>query len=219
MLDSHRPGAAVVVPVRAFTGGKSRLGGFLDHTQRADLLRAMAEQVVRAAHPLPVAVVSSAPEVSSWAASRGLVVLDDPGRLDEAARTGQHWAASLQMARVVIAHADLPLARGLAALARDGSRPVIAAVPCHHDDGTPVLSLPTATPFVFSYGPGSFRRHAAEARRLGLGFRVVRDPALAHDVDAVEDLRGLELPPGTRWGTEHAGVPPTEDALRASALA
>jgi 2-phospho-L-lactate guanylyltransferase len=120
---------------------------------------------------------------------------------------------------VVIAHADLPLARGLAALARDGSRPVIAAVPCHRDDGTPVLALPTAAPFVFAYGPGSFRRHAAEARRLGLAFRVVRDPALAHDVDAPEDLRGLELPSGRRRLGQQAGVPPGEDAFRASALA
>jgi 2-phospho-L-lactate guanylyltransferase len=134
--------------------------------------------------------------VRAWAAGLGLTLLDDPGGLDEAARAGQHWAASLGIARVVITHADLPLARGLVSLARDGSRPVVAAVPCHRDDGTPVLSLPTAMPFVFAYGPGSFRRHAAEARRLGLGFRVIRDPALAHDVDGPADLTGLELGPG-----------------------
>jgi 2-phospho-L-lactate/phosphoenolpyruvate guanylyltransferase len=210
-LSLHRPRAAVVVPVRAFAGGKSRLEPFLDAAQRADLLRTMAEQVVLAAHPLPIAVVSSAPEVSAWAASLGLAVLEDPGTLDEAARAGQHWAASLEIGRVVIAHADLPLARGLGALARDGSQPVVAAVPCHRDDGTPVLSLPTATPFIFAYGPGSFRRHAAEARRLGLGFRVIRDPALAHDVDAPEDLSDLRLSPPSR--------PPRQNPLPASALA
>jgi 2-phospho-L-lactate guanylyltransferase (CobY/MobA/RfbA family) len=47
--------------------------------------------------------------------------------------------------------------------------------------------------FRFSYGPGSFRRHAAEARRLGLGWRVVRDPRLSRDVDRPEDLLGLDL--------------------------
>jgi 2-phospho-L-lactate guanylyltransferase len=156
----------------------------------------MAEGVVLAAGPLPVAVVSSAPEVRAWAAGLGLTLLEDPGGLDEAARAGQHWAARLGIGRVVIAHADLPWARRLDSLARDGSRPVVAAVPCHRDDGTPVLSLPTAMPFVFAYGPGSFRRHAAEARRLGLGFRVIRDPVLAHDVDAPADLTGIELSPG-----------------------
>ncbi len=61
-------------------------------------------------------------------------------------------------------------------------------MPCHRDDGTPVLSVPTAAEFRFAYGPGSFRRHAAEARRLGLGLRVIRDRDLAFDVDVPDDL-------------------------------
>ena len=104
------------------------------------------------------------------------------------------WAASQGIARAVVAHADLPLATTLAPLARDGSLPVVAAVPCHRDDGTPVLSIPTASPFAFAYGPGSFRRHAAEARRRRLGFRVVRDPSLAHDLDIPADLADLPFP-------------------------
>jgi 2-phospho-L-lactate guanylyltransferase len=187
--------AAVVMPVRAFASGKSRLGGLLDGPARSELLRSMAERVAAAAGPLPVAVVSSAREVRAWAASRGLVLLDDPGSLDAAAAAGVRWAAGLGVLRVMVAHADLPLAVSLAPLARDAGRPIVAAVPCHHDDGTPVLSLPTACPFQFAYGPGSFRRHAAEAARRGLGFRVVRDPSLAHDVDTAEDLAGLDLAP------------------------
>ena len=75
---------------------------------------------------------------------------------------------------------------------RDGAQPIVTIVPCHRDDGTPVLSIPVALGFRFAYGPGSFRRHAAETRRLGLGFRVVRDPDLAFDVDLPDDLTRLE---------------------------
>jgi 2-phospho-L-lactate/phosphoenolpyruvate guanylyltransferase len=191
---------AVVVPIRAFSAGKSRLGDLED---RARLLRRMAEQVVRAAGGLPLAVVSGAPEVKAWAASLGLVVIDDPGSLDGAAAAGVRWAAGLGAPRVVVAHADLPLARRLALLARDGARPVVAVVPCHRDDGTPVLSLPPGCDFRFAYGPGSFRRHAAEARRLGLAFRVVREASLAQDVDVPEDL------PATRtlWQADEASRP------------
>ena len=71
------------------------------------------------------------------------------------------------------------------------SQPVVALVPCHRDDGTPVLSVPTAGEFRFAYGPDSFRRHAAEARRLGLAVRVVRDRDLAFDVDVPDDLVDL----------------------------
>jgi 2-phospho-L-lactate/phosphoenolpyruvate guanylyltransferase len=187
--------AAVVVPIRSFEAGKSRLGGRLDPAGRAALLQAMAENVVAAAGPLPVAVVSDAREVRRWAAALGLTVIDDPGTLNLAAAAGLGWAAAAGFGRVVIAHADLPLATTLAPLAADGRRPVVTAVPCHRDDGTPVLSLPAgATGFVFAYGPGSFRRHAAAARAAGLAFRVRRDARLGRDVDAPEDLLGLPLP-------------------------
>ncbi|MGH9011002.1 MAG: 2-phospho-L-lactate guanylyltransferase, partial [Acidimicrobiia bacterium] len=74
--------AAVVIPIRSFDAGKSRLGARLDSARRADLLQAMAENVVAAAGTMPVAVVSSAREVRSWATTLGLTVLDDPGTLD-----------------------------------------------------------------------------------------------------------------------------------------
>ena len=187
--------AGVVIPIRSFDAGKSRLGTTLDPTRRADLLQAMAENVVAAAGPMPVAVVSNACEVRSWAATLGLTVLDDPGTLDLAAAAGLGWAAASGLGRVIVAHADLPLATSLAPVASDGLRPVVTAVPCHRDDGTPVLSLPTAaTNFVFAYGPDSFRRHAAAARAAGLAFRVRRDGRLGRDVDAPEDLVGLPLP-------------------------
>jgi len=189
--------AAVVIPIRSFEAGKSRLGARLDPARRADLLRAMAENVVAAAGPMPVAVVSGAGEVRRWAAALGLTVLDDPGSLNLAAAAGLGWAAAAGFGRVVVAHADLPLATSLVPVAVDGRRPVVTAVPCHRDDGTPVLSLPTtATNFVFAYGPGSFRRHAAAARTAGLAFRVQRDGRLGRDVDAPEDLLGLPLPLG-----------------------
>jgi len=187
--------AAVVIPIRSFEAGKSRLGARFDPARRADLLRAMAENVVAAAGTMPVAVVSNAREVRGWAAALGLTVLDDPGTLDLAAAAGLGWAAASGFGRLVVAHADLPLATTLAPLAADGSLPIVMAVPCHRDDGTPVLSLPTAANwFVFAYGPGSFRRHAAAARAAGLAFRVRRDGRLGRDVDAPEDLLGLTLP-------------------------
>jgi 2-phospho-L-lactate/phosphoenolpyruvate guanylyltransferase len=183
--------AGVVLPIRSFVLGKARLAADLDDAARAELGRRLADRVADAATPYTVVVVTSAPEVRSWAAARQLAVLDDPGSLDSAASRGQEHLAAAGLARVVVAHADLPRARSLAGVVRDGSQPVVAFVPCHRDDGTNVLSLPADTAFRFSYGPGSFRRHAAEARRLGLGVRVVRDPDLAFDVDVPEDLATL----------------------------
>jgi 2-phospho-L-lactate guanylyltransferase len=186
-------GAGVVIPVRAFALGKARLTEHLDDDTRATLARTLADRVGAAAGELPTVVVSSATDVREWARTRGLDTVDDPGTLDGAADVGRTWVAARGCDRAVIAHADLPFARTLAPLARDGGRPIVAVVPCHRDDGTTVISVPVGVPFGFAYGPGSFRRHAAEARRHGLGFRVVRDAELAFDVDVPADLDGLDL--------------------------
>jgi 2-phospho-L-lactate guanylyltransferase len=183
----------VAVPIRAFALGKARLAEHLDPTERAVLGRRLAERVVAAASGLETLVVSSDDDVRSWAQGLHLRTIDDPGSLDAAAHEGRRWLARRGCTRIVIAHGDLPFAATFSGVARDGSRPVVVAVPCHRDDGTPVLSVPADADFAFAYGPGSFRRHAAEARRLGLGFRVVRDRNLAFDVDLPDDL-GLLAP-------------------------
>jgi 2-phospho-L-lactate guanylyltransferase len=181
----------VVVPIRAFALGKARLADQLDPAERAALGRRLAERVVGAAAGLEVLVVSSDDDVRSWAHTLHVDAIDDPGSLDAAADEGRAQLTLRGCSRIVVAHADLPFATTFSGVVRDGSQPVVVAVPCHRDDGTPVLSVPAHLDFAFAYGPGSFRRHAAEARRLGVGFRVVRDRNLAFDVDLPDDLEVL----------------------------
>jgi 2-phospho-L-lactate guanylyltransferase len=187
------PRAGVVIPIRSFTHAKLRLADHLSEADRRELVRDSAERVVEASAPLPVVIVTSATEVSTWARELGLDVVDDPGHgLDGAADAGRARVRALGLVRAVIAHADLPRAGSLVPLAVDGERPVVAVVPCHRDDGTNVCSVPIDLAFRFSYGEGSFRRHAAEAHRLGAGLRVVRRADLAFDVDIPDDLDALD---------------------------
>src|SRR6476659_4236301 len=145
--------AGVVVPIRAFAVGKARLAATLEAAPRAELAQRMAEQVLGAAGPLPVVVVSSADEVRSWAAARGVAVLDDPGDLDRAAAAGVAWCSDQGLIRAIVAHADLPRApaSGLVRFADDADRPIVTLVPCHRDDGTPVLAVPVESSFRFGY--------------------------------------------------------------------
>ncbi len=183
----------VVVPVRAFALGKARLAERLGPVERADLGRRFAGRVVAAAGDRPVVVVTSAAEVRDWASSLGVATIRDPGTLDGAAAAGRAFLAGRDCVRVIVAHADLPFARSLEPVDGDGADPVAVLVPCHRDDGTPVLSVPAAGPFQFAYGPGSFRRHVDEADRVGLTVRIVRDPDLAFDVDVPADLDRLRV--------------------------
>jgi 2-phospho-L-lactate/phosphoenolpyruvate guanylyltransferase len=183
----------VVVPIRTFASGNTRLAPALDDDSRTALAMRLAEGVLDAARPAPVVVVTSAPEVAMWAKAQRAEVIPDPGSLDGAAAAGVAALASRGCPRIVVAHADLPLVRSFEPMIRDAGQPVAVLVPCHRDDGTPVLSLPAPAAFGFSfaYGLGSFRRHVAAATRAGLGVRVVRDPSLAFDVDTADDYAAL----------------------------
>jgi 2-phospho-L-lactate guanylyltransferase len=195
--EGVRAAAAVLVPVKAFARAKVRLAPALSSAEREELARRMAEQVVAAAAPLPVAVVCDDVAVRTWAEARGARVVWCPGRgLNGAVADGVAALAADGIGRVVVAHADLPLAHSLAFLAGDGGDDGVTLVPDRHEDGTNVVSVPSSAGFTFAYGPGSFGRHRAEVERLGLPLRVIRDEALGWDVDVPDDLAfsSLEAP-------------------------
>lgn len=177
---------AVLLPVKSFREAKLRLAPALDPADRAELARAMATHVVASAAPLPTAVVCDDAEVADWARELGALVVWEPERgLNRAVEAGVARLAAAGARRVVVAHADLPRAGRLEWVARFAG---VTVVPDHCDNGTNVICVPGDAGFTFSYGPGSFTRHGAEAHRLGLGLRVVRDPLLSHDVDLPADL-------------------------------
>jgi 2-phospho-L-lactate guanylyltransferase len=177
---------AVLIPVKAFADAKVRLAGALGPTERAALARSMAAQVVTAARHLPVAVVCDDRDVAEWARARGVLVVWEPGRgLNGAVEAGIDQLARLGVEQVIVAHADLPLATDLTWVANFAG---VTLVPDRANDGTNVACVPTDAGFHFAYGPGSFARHSAEARRLRLPLRVVREPSLGWDVDVPADL-------------------------------
>lgn len=178
--------AAVLVPVKSFAQAKVRLAAAMPSAERAALAQSMAATVLAAAGPLPVSVVCDDEAVAAWATTLGASVIWAPGLgLNGAVAAGVTELAGEGADRVVVAHADLPLATDLTWVPDfDG----VTLVPDRRDDGTNVLCVPTGAGFSFAYGPGSFPRHEAEAARLGLPVRVVRDPNLGWDVDLPSDL-------------------------------
>jgi 2-phospho-L-lactate guanylyltransferase len=185
--DDVRLGPEVVlIPVKAFHQAKRRLGSALSDADRIGLVRKMAAQVVAACVPLPVAVVCDDQHVAQWASEVGATVMWEPGQgLNGAVRAGVDRLTRAGARWVTIAHGDLPRAHGLGELAPFEG---VTLVPDRRDDGTNVLRLPAGTDFHFAYGPGSFRAHRAEATRLGLPVRVLREPNLAYDVDWPADV-------------------------------
>ncbi len=183
--------AAVLIPIKSFDVAKGRLAGALDLEQRSELARRMAGGVIAACHDLPTWVVCDNAAVAELAVSCGANVLWRPARgLNPAVTDGLEFLTVEGYDRVVISHADLPLARDLTWVASAGSG--VTIVPDRRDDGTNVMAVPTGVGFEFAYGVGSAALHRAEASRLGLDCRVIPNAELGWDVDLPEDLTALD---------------------------
>ena len=210
-----------VVPVRGLRTGKTRLAGDLPPEAREALTRRMLRNVVLAAIDSrvvnAVAVVSPDPEALALAdavAPGSVVPLpQDPATpgLDAAVSLGRKWAQARGAGGALVLFGDLPLLTG------DDVRhlvereaPVVLA-PDHHGTGTNALLLRLgddadgALAFRFRFGPGSYARHVAEARRLGLRVKTSLGDGTAFDLDTPEDWRALI---GTgRWQPGGEAVP------------
>lgn len=184
----------VVVPLKAFTAAKQRLS--VEPKQRVELMKRMASSVLTSTTELDTWVVCDDGEVRDWALAAGFSVLVQPAAgLSEAVQLSVDRRFIAGVDRVIVAHGDLPLLNSLEHLATlDG----VAAVPGLEGLGTKVLSVPAGHGFRFNYGPTSAADHRAEARRCGLTFRTVQDPAIGLDINTLDDLRRLEREhPGT----------------------
>lgn len=177
---------AVLLPVKRFEHAKGRLAALLDEAARARLARWLATRVVGAVRPLPTFIACDDEGVATWADSEGAEVLWTPQLgLNGAVDGSRAMIAGKGFDHLVVAHSDLPLAAGLAAVAVPGT---VTLVPDRHGDGTNVVAAPLDAPLRAVYGAGSFRAHLGQALAGPHPVSVRRDGALGLDVDTVADL-------------------------------
>ena len=179
----------MIIPIKSFAVAKGRLSDSLTAQQRHELAESCAETVIAAARPFHTYVACSDSDIDAWANRHGAHVVHcvTPG-LDIAVQTARDVARNDGFTHVIVAHADLPLARTFEHVAIEGE---ISAVPDRHRDGTNVLAFPIDSPFTTAYGPGSFENHRLLAEQAGLPFHTVNDRNLELDLDTADDLTEL----------------------------
>lgn len=194
---------AIVVPVRSLSGGKTRLGPDAGPDLRAAITRAMLRKVLAAATASGAAssvlLVSPDPEALAVAGEFGRAVtpVDQPrdrSGLNPAIDLGREIAIAGGADRMLMLFADLPLLEAENVLDMAGTLTPVALASDRAGTGTNALLLDLAGPardFVFQFGEGSFDRHLAEAKRLGLFVTPVKIAAMSFDLDTPEDLREL----------------------------
>jgi 2-phospho-L-lactate guanylyltransferase len=189
--------ADVVIAVRGGPGAKSRLSGRLDPERREALVEAMLADMLTALAGCPAVlrtyVTTPTPSLARRAARAGAVVIleRETSDLNTAFdRARRRIAATAPEATLVLLPGDLPrldpAELETCLEAADPNRLVLA--PASADGGTGGLVLRADVPLPLAFGPGSFGRHLAAARTLGLEAHVTHAPGLEFDIDRPADL-------------------------------
>jgi 2-phospho-L-lactate guanylyltransferase len=190
-----------VLPVKSFAHAKQRLSAGLGPGERRELAAAMVRDVIdtlAAARLDGIVVVTAEPLADAAARDAGAQVIPDAAEAGQSAAATLGVAAALESGaeRVLLVPGDCP-ALGPeeveALLERRGADPRVVIVPDRHRTGTNALVLSPPEVIAPAFGPGSFARHAALARRAGAAIEVTELPSLGHDVDTPADLVALRV--------------------------
>ena len=189
----------IIIPVRPFDEGKSRLADVLPPVEREAFNKRMFTHVLRVATkvvaPEYSIVVSRSPEARDMARSAGVgFVEEQEDSLNAALTQASGYVQKRGASSVLSLSTDLPSLeaddiRALLDAAKGGSICVIA--PDHAGLGTNALLLspPSAIPYL--YGDNSASAHRRTAEMAGLRVAFVRRPGLAHDIDTEQDYRAF----------------------------
>jgi 2-phospho-L-lactate guanylyltransferase len=184
----------LAVPVKPLERAKSRLAPVLSVRERAAITLAMLEDVLDAALAQPgwdTWVVSRAEAALEIAARRRARPVVEVGRSLLQAIRQVEGEVPAHRSELAVLLADLPLlTAGALAEALEARGPVVAS-PADSDGGTNLLLRRPPGAIRARFGRSSFAKHQWAARRAGVGFEEVRNPAIGFDLDRPDDLTRL----------------------------
>jgi 2-phospho-L-lactate guanylyltransferase len=186
-----------VIPVKDAALAKQRLADALSPRLRKDLALEMFRDVLDAVAAVPafhgIAVVTADPTVAEIARPCGAEIWPE-GAHD--GHTGAVTAAARRLAAIastmLTLPGDIPLVSSddiSGVLAAHLPAPAFTIVPAWDERGSNTIVCSPADIVPLRFGPDSYFPHLAAARAAGLTPTVVRNGAIALDVDEPSDLR------------------------------
>jgi 2-phospho-L-lactate guanylyltransferase len=189
-----------LIPVNRLDRAKGRLAELLTAAERRQLALATLHTVLaatREAQMLPLVLTS---DESLAAELPGVKVLPEAvalaglnAAIEGALLRVQALVPQASDPRLLILHADLPLATGSAirAVIAAAPPPPAATLVRSADGGTNAMFLRPPGLFPFAYGPGSHAAHVARARAAGMAVVTIAEPSLELDLDTPADILAL----------------------------
>lgn len=195
-----------VVPVKTFARAKTRLAPVLYAEQREELARVMLHDVLATLRQVDelagVLVVSQDQQAKEIAGRYGAEILNDPFETgpNAAIRLALPALRDLGADAMLVVPADLPqidadeLRR--VALALHEGRVVLA--PAQRDGGTNLFGCSPPGALEPCFGPQSFEKHVAAAKRAGIEPFVVEAACFSQDLDRPQDVLSFHASSETR---------------------
>ena len=195
----------LIVPVKPFALGKSRLAPLLSAEERSTLARDLLMQTLKtvAAVKQLGGIIAISRDESALALARRCgastlvetaspvqAAVDPEAGLNHALRQARHVAVERGADAVLVLPADLPLltphdVEALIQLGADQNPCVVLAG--SGDGGTNALLVRPPHVIDFAYGPQSLQRHKARAKAAGVAVHLLNSTGLALDLDSPED--------------------------------
>ncbi|MDP3560591.1 MAG: 2-phospho-L-lactate guanylyltransferase [Legionellaceae bacterium] len=183
----------IVLPVKPFSEGKSRLATRLTPQQRYDLNKYLFTFVLDIAQkflPQRVLVISRCQSVLLMAKQFAAQTLTEkaPFGLNTALTQANQWLKNKSATHLLIIPTDLPnlTMHDLTSLIPSQSGHVLIARD-RVKQGTNALYHPVAPNLRYQFGEGSCSRHVIEAHKAGLQVTFNDNPILAFDLDTPAD--------------------------------
>ena len=189
----------LLIPVKDLSRAKQRLAEALSQEERTALAWALLEGTFAAAarsrRADRVAVVTLYPPAIALAQRYGMEAILETEQISESASVdfGAREARRRGATAVLRLPIDLPLiaAGEIDEIFAAADEADVVLVPSRDGTGTNAILRRPPDLFPSHFGPGSFRKHLAEAERAGVACRVLDLPRIALDIDDPADLREL----------------------------
>ena len=204
---NYKPDLWVVIPVKPFSEGKSRLAAHVSPQERHSLNRELLTRTLAAinqAHlDAEILVVSRDTHALAAAERAGSHTLaeesqpcspndtDSEPQLNAALTQAARYAATHGATKVLVLPTDMPnlTAEDVRTMASPSNRDPQIIIAPSRDGGTNALLLQPGQAIPFAFGRDSFLRHQRLAAEAGIPVQVVESDSLLFDIDLPEDYR------------------------------
>lgn len=190
-----------IVPVKPFRQGKSRLAGVMSEDERYMLNSTLFGNTLRSLSSgkgiEQILVVSRDTSVLAMSREFGARTIQEegPSNLNNALTLANSFAVMSGAQQILVLPTDLPLLNTTVVeeiISRGGKFRQMVISPDRKHDGTNAMMVSPADVIEFQYGPGSFRKHMAQAQKKDLQIEVYQSKVLELDLDFPEDLEILK---------------------------